>query len=1062
MSDWRADVIAAVDEVVKRLGSANTGKWRSLGIAAPSSQPGWYTRDMRAGIPGSADHLDQLCFASSKGPEHSMPIPVERSLIVDDVLHVQIVGALPAGCDTLWTVQLTKQHLWRKLREGIASVSTAPLADKLAAGALDHLSQPDQPDYPPGFLSNQQQAYRACVEPGIHAVWGPPGTGKTRVLARAIEDLVKKGKSVLLVSTANVAVDNALQAVINTLAPTPGTVVRAGNPHVPELARNDDVQLHRLAARATAKVDKQRQDVQETLADLDQADDQLTALNEALRGYNHHAFLTAQQRMTRRVQLGAKQGELRCAEDTHQQVGAALATAQTTYNVAATEQSRIQPQRENLEKATELSRRLDALIRDLQTKRADFTTQEFEASQAGLLTKPAAKWALNKARKRLHQLEAHVTGQRAELERLIKAYQQAAHPVTEEYAEAVARQAHQTRQQLEAAQARETQAQRQLAVIRKDCAQLERLGVATEADMDLVTSCKRRDLPRKHARREEVIALQGKQQRQRSALEEKLRDLNRRSESLRKDAEGHIVADAKVVATTLARSYANPAIARKHFDVVLVDEAGAARLGDVLFAVSRARRTAALLGDFLQLGPIAHELPDKPVVKKWLAPQPFEHCGIHSAADVSDHPGCIGLIHQFRFGPNLRQLANDVAYRVLQDGATAAGGREPDNTEIVLVDVSGLDDLNRVHRSRTYTGWWPVGALLSRSLAQYHAADAGGVGVVTTFRPQAEATLAAFRDADQNLSVAVGTAHSFQGREFDSVVFDLVEDGNGWISKAQWHGGAFVRDGVRVFGVGITRARKRLYVIVNQHAVKGAQGNTPLGALWKRVLNEEVQVCRASVLLGMADERGQAPASPVEAELNEVLRGLVDVTEIHDEFSFDAALHEHISAADRSLWMWSPWVGNKSQKFLPLIRDAVERGVDVRVFVRTESDRIMRQEAHKRWVAELRNTGATVIRAQLEHRKIVVADRQIVLLGSQNPLSQRSSREVMIACQGAAFAERVLGELDAERIGNPPVCCDQLCDLHRSEARRKGMPYFWRCRQCKQDRALEALRVARR
>ena len=91
---------------------------------------------------------------------------------------------------------------------------------------------------------------------------------------------------------------------------------------------------------------------------------------------------------------------------------------------------------------------------------------------------------------------------------------------------------------------------------------------------------------------------------------------------------------------------------------------------------------------------------------------------------------------------------------------------------------------------REVAGWWPVGALVSRLLVQHHAADPDGVGVVTTFRQQVEATHAALRDAGQNLIVPVGTAHSFQGREFGAVVFDLVEDGRGWISAAKWHGDA--------------------------------------------------------------------------------------------------------------------------------------------------------------------------------------------------------------------------------------------------------------------------------
>jgi phosphatidylserine/phosphatidylglycerophosphate/cardiolipin synthase-like enzyme len=151
-------------------------------------------------------------------------------------------------------------------------------------------------------------------------------------------------------------------------------------------------------------------------------------------------------------------------------------------------------------------------------------------------------------------------------------------------------------------------------------------------------------------------------------------------------------------------------------------------------------------------------------------------------------------------------------------------------------------------------------------------------------------------------------------------------------------------------------------------------------------------------------------------------------------------------------------VGRKSGKFLALIESAVSRGVDVRVFVRHERDHIMRQEPNKAWVEALMATGAKIIRADVEHRKIVVVDRQVVLLGSYNPLSQGKSREVMLTCRGAAFAERLLADLHAESHGHPPVCdqCGRDFELWRSAAKAKDMPYFWRCHPCKIDRKVDA------
>jgi hypothetical protein len=62
---------------------------------------------------------------------------------------------------------------------------------------------------------------------------------------------VKRGRRALLVSTANVAVDNALKEVVKSIPAEQGQVIRVGPPHLPELASDDDVQLQRFAARTT-------------------------------------------------------------------------------------------------------------------------------------------------------------------------------------------------------------------------------------------------------------------------------------------------------------------------------------------------------------------------------------------------------------------------------------------------------------------------------------------------------------------------------------------------------------------------------------------------------------------------------------------------------------------------------------------------------------------------------------------------------------------------------------------------------------------------------------------
>ncbi|NUT46926.1 MAG: hypothetical protein HOV94_06320 [Saccharothrix sp.] len=1057
---WRRELVDAVDRVLAGPVKGGDGGWRSLGQASrlPGDEPGWWTLDLRAGDRApSADSFDQLCLADKDGPDNGTSFPVERVRVADGLIKIKVDGVLPDGCDRVWTIRLTPRHLWQKLRDGIAGLDGAPLADRLATGKLDRLPAKPTHDYPPGFLPAQQLAYQACTEPGLHAVWGPPGTGKTRVLARAIEDLVARGLRVLLVSTANIAVDNALKEVVKNVPTDQGQVIRVGPPHLPELAADDNVQLQRLAARTTVEVEADLTDVRERLVQADSVDTRIAALDVELAGYDHVAYLDAVGRQGRRAELARLEADRPALDERHRAAREALDTAMAAVADVDAEVRRLEPQRRMLARAAELTTSLRLGENDLNGLRERVSSAEHEAARAhGIWARRKASKSAERWRARLATAERLFTSDRAAIEAELRAVH-AGISVTSADLERFDRWAAETTAHFRARRAELTSAQEALEVLDGRCAWLRELGVADEWDDDTVTTARAGNLPARHEERARLHEFQRSAARDRPQWESRLRELTKKITKLRRDAEGELVAGARVVATTLARSRAHPAVAREVFDVVLVDEAGAALLAEVLLAVGRAKRTAVLLGDFLQLGPVTGDVDriDHVGVRTWVKPDVFTHCGILAPADVSLNPGAVALLRQFRFGPNLRQLANDVIYGVLEDGAA-----KPD-TEIVLVDVSGLPDLGAIHRSSTFAGWWPVGALVARALAQHHITD-GDVGVVTTFKQQAEATLAALRDVGPGFVVPVGTAHSFQGREFDTVIFDLVEDGQGWISKASVHKGSFEYSGVRLFGVGITRARHRLYLIVNSRvAVKGAVGDSPLGAVRRLARAGRIQWVRASALLGLQDEHEYTPVSSVEDELHEVLRGLVEVTDIEDEFAFKDTLAKNLAKARRSVWMWSPWVGKHGKRFMPLIADAVARGVDVRVFTREDNDFIQRNDTNQKWLEALRDTGARIIRARLEHKKIVVIDQRVVLIGSLNALSHGNSREVMLTLRGTAFAKRLLTDLGADGIADPPSCtrCHTEMELHRSGDRKRGMPYFWRCPECGHDVLLSPARA---
>ncbi|GAA4260410.1 hypothetical protein GCM10022255_088960 [Dactylosporangium darangshiense] len=173
-------------------------------------------------------------------------------------------------------------------------------------------------------------------------MWGPPGTGKTRVLSEAINALAQAGKRVLLVSSTNIAVDNALAGVLRHRGHAPGDLVRVGTPHWAEIASNLQVSLAHLVRGRLAEVDHRREELNRQLVTLREDGDRLAAEEEALAGFNPQADTRARAliaatdripQLAEQVHTAAEQRDAR--RQTLRQSEAGLSEAQTALTQTA-------------------------------------------------------------------------------------------------------------------------------------------------------------------------------------------------------------------------------------------------------------------------------------------------------------------------------------------------------------------------------------------------------------------------------------------------------------------------------------------------------------------------------------------------------------------------------------------------------------------------------------------------------------------------------------------------------------------------------------------------------
>ncbi|WP_035172321.1 AAA domain-containing protein [Caldanaerobius polysaccharolyticus] len=109
------------------------------------------------------------------------------------------------------------------------------LSDKIFSGHIDDANDDINCDISGDELNDAQiKAIKASYNRPLCIIWGPPGTGKTKTLAKAIEAHLKAKRRVLLVSHANNAVDEAMKEVLSIFKESDlykeGRIIRYGKP----------------------------------------------------------------------------------------------------------------------------------------------------------------------------------------------------------------------------------------------------------------------------------------------------------------------------------------------------------------------------------------------------------------------------------------------------------------------------------------------------------------------------------------------------------------------------------------------------------------------------------------------------------------------------------------------------------------------------------------------------------------------------------------------------------------------------------------------------------------
>jgi len=801
----------------------------------------------------------------------------------------------------------------------------------------------------------QKAAIATALGSEITYLWGPPGTGKTTVLARIIEAYYRSGFSVLVVSNTNVAVDTALEKIGDRLRTDAGfqqgAVLRYGPVVKPELEQKykGQVVVDEVVARLgqnlradKAALETERVKVEALAAPLREAIGELEQLEEA-RGRLAHTQASVQQ-----------------AEAKQQGIRSTIVT---------------------------ITEKIRSLKSDLEWARGLGSIRRF------LLRLDPERLAAE-----LGKVEAELTAQ-------------------EDVLSAVTGEMNEGRQQLEEAKKKVKDLETRLATTIRciSCQTQNRVPPFEEGTRPVCGRCgKPLSLDGLNLNLADCRPRIQDCEKKIEDLNRKINEIQKQLDALRDE----VLKKCKIIATTVYRTYLKGQVERS-FDVVVIDEASMLALPMVYYAAGLANRQVVVTGDFRQLPPIVTsedtvatewlkqdvfrkagiaaavrqgERPESLVALRTQYRMHEDLCSVINHIFYSDHP-----------------LATAASIR----------GRGADrfplgDSALLYVDTGPYHPWAAL-KLGTYSRYNVLHALLLRNIACHLAirgclSPAGSVnqvlGIVAPYTAQARLVQ---RLLDERLNGRgtqfAATVHRFQGNEKDTILIDLTDSLGTTPSK-------FIRavdldeDGARLLNVALSRARHHVVLIANFDYLRQ---KIRQGGVVRRVLDLVEQLgdpLNVEELLSLGPEDwldGLRLLEPPQIQFDASTAG------IFTEGTFYPAFIRDLSLAAKSVVIFSPFLTSRGAgRWMDILRAKVAEGVCIRLVTRPlGNEGGILEEGLQELIADILRLGVVVDLRSSMHEKFAIIDNAILWHGSLNILSHRDTSESMLRIPSSAACSQM-------------------------------------------------------
>jgi superfamily I DNA and/or RNA helicase len=779
--------------------------------------------------------------------------------------------------------------------------------------------------------NSQLAAINSSLNNFISVIWGPPGTGKTITIAKAIESHLNLGRNVLLLSHSNNAVDQALEKVakqtINTYYKD-YSLLRFGIPKSDVLERFQSEIPFVLVEKIVEQKSKQLfTEKQKLTSDLD----------------NIIALITFYQSIIHEInELKQIENKIKSNEDE---------LNKTNNNI-----------QNHKNEATQLFSKIEELTKKLnKANNSNLIKRIFLG-----LNPEKIQSEISFNEHRLNSLKENIENAKSNLSQL----------------------------RIKQKELNQCKKDKSLAIHQK----LEGVQISIQN----ISS--------------ELSNLTQQQKIIKSSLEE----INRQIENIK----SQIVAEAKLVATTLTKAYISKELENLSFDVLIVDEVSMAPMPMLYWAVTKSKLGVTIVGDFKQLPPIC--VSDDPVAKKWLGRSIFNELALDEISKCS--PDKVSLLDtQYRMHPLISEIPRTLIYENrLHDAQSTKEKKISDpvsnDSTICLIDTSLHNPwCSQLDRGRFNL----ISALICVSIAEKILGNASRsdftVGIVTPYKHQANLITKLAKDNGLLPSdkLRINNIHSFQGGEETTIIFDCVE-GDGakhWSFINEFNNKESAK---LLLNVALTRAEKKIYLVANcSYLSKNFSNNTLLSNILKHFKKNGKIIPSTNIINDFKEEKFDYWMDKINSS------GLPSTIEkgsyFEDEF-WCAYPNDLLNAKDEVI-IFSPFLtSNRVNKLSNIFKTLLGNGI--KIFVITSppknNDSSFNYDS-KKVIKYLKEIGVVVKFRNEMHEKIALIDKNIKWFGSLNILSHNNRTEYM---------ERSVGENSAIELYNKFELDDLLFNYH--------------------------------